>query len=87
MSMASKAKLAALIYNTQDACSLQTTLEEMGHPQPSTAIQTDNKCANGIANNAVKQQGSRAMDMRLYWIRNRIKQLKFLVHWKPGLSN
>jgi hypothetical protein len=25
--------------------------------------------------------------MRFYWIRDRIQQLQFLVHWKPGLSN
>jgi hypothetical protein len=47
-------------------------LEELGHPQPPTAIQTDNECANGIANDTVKQRRSKAMDMRFYWIRNRI---------------
>jgi hypothetical protein len=71
MASAAKAKLAGLFYNAQEACSFRTTLEELGHPQPPTAIQTDNECANRIAND-------KAMDMRFYWIRDRIQQLQFL---------
>eukprot|EP00957_Ditylum_brightwellii_P092562 7048764-Ditylum_brightwellii.AAC.1 len=39
---ASEAELAALFYNAQEAVPLQTTLEEMGHPQPKTPLITDN---------------------------------------------
>jgi hypothetical protein len=87
MASAAEAKLAGLFYNDQEACSFRTTLEELGHPQPPTAIQTDNECANGIANDNVKQRRSKSMDMRFYWIRDRIQQLQFLVHSKIGLSN
>jgi hypothetical protein len=51
-----RAELSALFYNAKDACTLRTTLSEMGNPQPSTPIQTDNSCAAGIANDAVKQR-------------------------------
>ena len=27
------------------------------------------------------------MDMRFYWIQDRIKQQQFRVHWKPGKEN
>lgn len=87
MSSAAEAELAALFYIAQDACSIRVTLEELGHPQPPTAIQTDNECAKGIANDTVKQRRSRAMDMRFYWIRDRINQLQFQVHWRPGKTN
>jgi hypothetical protein len=87
MSSAAEAELGALFYIAQDACSLRVTLDELGHPQPPTAIQTDNECAKGIANDTVKQRRSRAMDMRFYWIRDRIDQGQFIVHWKPGKTN
>jgi hypothetical protein len=64
MSSAAEAELAALFYIAQDACSIRFTLEELGRPQPPTAIQTDNICAKDIANDTVKQRQSRAMDMR-----------------------
>jgi hypothetical protein len=85
MSSALEADLGALFYIAQDACSIRVTLEELGHPQP--AIQKDNKCAKGIANDTVKQRRSKAMDMRFYWIRDRIEQGQFIVHWKPGNTN
>jgi hypothetical protein len=87
MALAARAKLDRLFYNAQEACSFRTTLEELSYPQSPTAIQSDNKCANGIANDTVKQCCSKTMDMRFYWIRDRIQQMQFLVHWKPGLSN
>ena len=67
---------------------LRQTLEEMGHPQPGpTPIQTDNSTAEGIANDTVKARRSKAMDMRFYWIRDRVKEGQFRVHWKPGKKN
>jgi hypothetical protein len=63
MASAAEAKLSGLFYNAQETCSFRTTLEELGHPQPPMAIQTDNECANGIANDTVQQRCSKAMDM------------------------
>jgi hypothetical protein len=59
----------------------------MGHPQATTSVQTDNSTASGIANDTIKQQRSKAMDMRLYWVRDRVKQKHFHMHWKPGIFN
>jgi hypothetical protein len=83
-SSAAEAELAALFYIAQEACSFRVTLEELGHPQQPTAIQTDNKCAKGIGTNTVKQRRSKAMDMCFYWIPDLIKQLQVIVHWKSG---
>ena len=49
---------------------MSTTLEELGHPQPPTPIKTDNTTANGIINGTVKQQRSKAIDMRFYWLKD-----------------
>jgi hypothetical protein len=87
MASAAEAKFARLFYNAQEACSFRHTIEELGHPQPPSANQTNNECANGIANDTVKQRRSKAMDMRFYLIRDRIQQDQFLVHWQPGLTN
>jgi hypothetical protein len=44
-------------------------LEEMGHPQPPTQIQTDNSASYGILNNKANQKLSKAMYMRFYWVK------------------
>ena len=51
-----------------DVIILQNTSEEMGHPHPITQVCTDNTTAAGIVNGTIKQQLSRAMNMRYFWI-------------------
>ena len=48
---------------------------------------TDNLAANNIANDIGKQKRSRAIDMRFYWIQDRIKMGHFHVFWRPGSEN
>ena len=87
LSSAAEAELAAVFYNAKDGCMIRATLEDMGHPQPATPIQTDNACAVGLANNTVKQKRSKAIDMRFYWIRDRVKAGQFVVYWRKGEDN
>jgi hypothetical protein len=87
LSSATEAKLGTLFLNGKEAAMLRTTLEDMGHPQPATPIQTDNACAAGICNETVKQRRSKAVDMRFYWVHDRVKQGHFLVHWRKGADN
>ena len=70
VSLAAEAKMAGLFTNMKEATALRTTLEEMGHPQPPTPVQVDNSTACGIANDNIKLQRSRAIDMRFYWVRD-----------------
>jgi hypothetical protein len=56
LSSATEAELGALFHNCKEACPMCTTLEELGHPQPPTPVQTDNSTASGIANDTVKQK-------------------------------
>ena len=59
----------------------------MGHPQPATPVQVDNSTACGIANETIKQRRSKAIDMRFYWVQDRVNQKQFHVYWKPGKEN
>jgi hypothetical protein len=87
LSSTAETELAALYHNGKEACPPRACLEELGHPQPPTPIQTDNSAAAGIANNNVKQKRSKAMDMCFYWIRDRVRQGQFLVCWRKGKMN
>jgi hypothetical protein len=64
--------LGALFHNGKEARPIQTTLEEMGHPQPPAVIKTGNNTAASIASDSIKQKRSKAVDMRFHWIHNRV---------------
>jgi len=87
MSSATEAETGALFFNAKEACMLRNTLTDMGHPQPATAIQTDNACAVGIVNSTMKQKRSKAMDMRFYWLRDRVNEGQFIIYWRKGIDN
>jgi hypothetical protein len=87
MASAAEAEMGALFYNAKDGAMLRVILEELGHPQGATPLQTDNSCASGIANDTVKQRRSKAIDMRFYWIKDRVRKGEFLVFWRAGSEN
>jgi hypothetical protein len=74
VSSAAEAELVGCFHNGKDATALRICLQEMGHQQSATIIVTDNSTATGIANDTVKQKRSKAIDMRFYWIRDRVRQ-------------
>jgi hypothetical protein len=87
VSSASEAELGGLFYTAKDAVPIRTCLEELGHPQPPTPLKTDNTTASGIVNDTVKQKKSKALDMRFYWIRDRVEQGQFHVYWRKAGVN
>jgi hypothetical protein len=84
---AAEAEIGAGYLNGQDAVPIITTLRELGHPQPPIPIQVDNPTSEGFANSTMKQKRSKAMDMRWYWLRDRVRQGQLLVYFRPGKSN
>ncbi len=56
----------------------------MGHPQPQTPVHCDNATAVGIANNTMKRQRSRSMEMRFFWIGDKVAQEMYNLQWHPG---
>jgi hypothetical protein len=87
LSSAAEAELGDLFHNGKEACPLRIALEELGHPHPATPMATDNNTASGIATDTVKQQRSKAIDMRFYWIRDRVRQGQFQIYWSKGQTN
>ena len=87
MSSAQEAKTGAGFINARELIPLRNALCEMGHPQGPTPIQFDNRVANDILNDDVNQKRSKAMDMRFYWLRDRIRQKQFHAFWRRGTDN
>jgi hypothetical protein len=64
---AAEAELGALFFNCQEGMIFKATLEDLGHPQPKLPVLCVNVTAVGIANNTIKRQQLRAMEMRYFW--------------------
>ena len=84
---AAEAELAALFLNIREGKVLRLTLMELGHPQPPTPVHCDNSTAAGIANDSVKKQCSRSMEMRFFWVTEQVTNGTVDVQWHPGLEN
>ncbi len=69
-----EAELGALFHNCQDGIIFQQMLEDLGHTQPRTPVHCDNATVVRIANNTIKQQRSRSMEMRFFWVGNKEAQ-------------
>ena len=89
VSSAAEAEVAALYHCARELVPLRTACSELGHQQPvnGTPLRTDNSTAEGILNNTVKQKRSKAIDMRFYWLQDRVAQNMFQVTWAPGKVN
>jgi hypothetical protein len=73
-SSATEAKVGAPFVKAKEGEIIRTTLAEMDHPQPATPVTTNNSTANGIMNDTMKHQCSRAIDMQYHWVRDRVTQ-------------
>jgi hypothetical protein len=60
---------------------------EFGHKKSATPLRTGNFTAYGILNEAIKQKRSKSMDMKYYWLQDRVRQKQFDVYWRPGKDN
>ncbi len=87
MSSAAEAELGALYINTRKSVSQCQTLAEMGHKQPPTPMQTNNRTALGVVNNNIQPQRTKAMDMQFHWLRCHEAQNQFRFFWHPGTTN
>jgi hypothetical protein len=84
---ASEAKLGALFLNCKEGMIFRLTLKELGHPQPKNPIHCNNATAVGIANNNVKRQCSRLMEMQYFWVCDKVAQDAYAVRWHPCQEN
>ena len=84
---AAEAELAALFLICKEGKIIRLILQELGHTQPPTPMHCDNKTATGIANDTVKKQRARSMEMRFFFITDQVNQGLFNVQWHPGQEN
>jgi hypothetical protein len=87
MSSAAEVELGALYLNAKEATYLRQILQEMGHPQPRTPIQTNNTTAEGVINIKIQPKCTKAMVMRFHWLRNREAQRQIKIIWRLGKTN
>ena len=75
----------ALYINARKGVEECNILEEMGHLQPPTPVQTDNLTADSIVNLRVQPKRTKAMDMCFHWLRDRgVNQKQFKFYWCLG---
>ena len=87
MSSAQEAETGAGYMNACNLVLIRQSLIEMGHPQGPTPIQFDNQYAVGLFEDNVNPKRSKAMYMRFYWLRDRVRQEQFYLHWKKASKN
>ncbi len=88
MSSAAEAELGSLYLNARKGVEIRNILQEMGHPQPPTPVQTGNSTAEGIINARTQPKQTKAMDMRFHWLRDHaVAQKQFRFYWRPGSTN
>jgi len=66
---------------------MRIILEEMGHKQPATPIQTDNAMAEAVINAKITPKRSKANNMHFHWLKDRERQQQFKIYWRPGKLN
>ena len=87
MSSAKEAELAALYIVAREAVYIRIILEELGHKQPPTPLQTDNSMAETVINEKIQTKRTKAMGMHFHWLRDREHQEQFRIYWQPGKLN
>jgi hypothetical protein len=88
MAAASEAEFAALFHTGQETVHIRQILHELDRPQGNpTQITTDNSTADGFANKRTMMKRSNAMDMRFYWVQDRVEQSQIAVRWGSGTTN
>ena len=87
MTSACKAEIGAMYINGREAVPTRKTLEELGHPQPQTPMQTDNTAAQAVVTNNVKPKRTKAKDMRFHWLQDRAAQKQLRIFWRHRQSN
>jgi hypothetical protein len=60
---------------------------DLGYPQPAKLLRMDNTVALGIASGKMNAKRTKSMDMRFFWLVDRVKQQQFVVQHIPGAWN
>jgi hypothetical protein len=84
---AAEAELGAAFQNAQKASQFRNTLTELGYPQQATTLLVDNTVAEGLAMDTINARRSKSMDVRFFWLRDRVQKGEFIIRHLPGKWN
>jgi hypothetical protein len=84
---ATEAELGALFLNCQEGMIFRLTLDNLGHLQLKIPLHCNNATAIGIANNTIKWQRLRAMEMRYIWVGDKVSQNIYSLKWHLRQEN
>ena len=70
-----------LFLNCQTTIVIRIIAKWLGHPQPATPTRVYNTTTNNFVYNNLQQKKSKSFDMRLHWLRDRINNSQFKIHW------
>ena len=87
MTSAADAEIGALYINTRQAIPARYQLEEMGHKQPPTPVQTDNTTALGFVTKNLQPKATKSTDMQHWFLRDKEDQGHFRYYWSAGKNN
>ena len=82
-----EAELGNLFVNCQRGSAMCMALIDMGQVKPPTPAVTDSATGDGFVNDNIRQRCSRAIDMCIYWVRDRVRQGRLMVYWMAGEHN
>ena len=77
ISSAAKAEIGVIFINSRQAIPAKNTVEEMGHVQPPTPIQTNNTTTLGFGSRNLQPKATKSADMKYWWLWDRSDQKIF----------
>jgi hypothetical protein len=84
---AAETELGAAFQNAQKGAQFRNTLIELGYPQQPTPILVDNTVAEGLATDTINAKRSKSMDVRFFWLRDRVNKAQFYMQHLKGKWN
>ena len=81
VSFAGEAEIATLFYNVKNVIPHQTTLNKLGHCQPTATIVTDDEASHGLMMKSVVPKALKSMDILFNWL------TQFEFAWQKGANN
>jgi hypothetical protein len=76
-----RSRYGAAYMVARNAVWMRVIARALGHPQGPTPIYCDNTCAVGLATDTLKTAKTKAIDLRFHWLRDRVRQGQFSIHW------
>jgi hypothetical protein len=76
-----EAEVAGICVNVKEGVNVRNIINIIGHPQPITPLLTSNLTTFGIMYVKMKQQRSKAIELRFYWLKDREAQNKCIMFW------